>query len=199
MILIFLWPICNGVLDACERMELSARQVLHPHTAKTQPTPPANTSDTAKAAGAAGASTAASRLALLTPLRWLASALPRALGAASQGVHAKHSTEQPVTVTAAIGSDAGQPGSAFSMQQWARRAGAAVWQWSGMRAVWGWLEGQRHWAGPLLQLVLVKPALLAVAKAITHDVPATLSSKEGGCATQPHAAELSVRAVGGCG
>lgn len=183
MILIFLWPICNGVLDACERMELSARQVLHPHTAKTQSTPPANTADAAKAAAAAGAGTAASRPALFIPLRWLYSAFPTAFGAASHAVHAKHRAEQPVTIKAATGSDTGQPGPAFSMQQWARRAGAALWHWSGLRAVWGWLERQQHWAGPLLQLVLVKPALLAVVKAITHDVPATLSSKQGGRTT----------------
>jgi hypothetical protein len=30
MILMFLWPICNGVLEACERIEASAQQVLKP-------------------------------------------------------------------------------------------------------------------------------------------------------------------------
>jgi hypothetical protein len=41
MVLTFLWPICNGLLEACERVEASAQQVLRPagthHSTKQKP------------------------------------------------------------------------------------------------------------------------------------------------------------------
>jgi hypothetical protein len=46
-------------------------------------------------------------------------------------------------------------------------------------ACWRWVWRQGQWASPLFQLVLVKPALLAVHQAVTQDVPKALSSKQG--------------------
>lgn len=158
MLLIFLWPICNGVLEACERIEASAQQVLKP-----SPDSSSNTHKLQQQQQQHGPSTGAARwtTALAAAGQWLAQALPK-WGVAQSAQEACQQQQK-------------QPSSDVAAQQcttsWVRAHVAAVRRWQ-----------QRHaqWAGPLLQMVLVQPSLLAVHKALTQDVPAALSSKQGG-------------------
>jgi hypothetical protein len=183
MILIFLWPICNGVLEACERIESSAQQVLRHN--------PAASSASQHSAAAAG-----SRWPRLSAA-WhrLLSGLPgdRAQAPAQRPLQKQPSTKQvhaAAAAAAAAGSDK-QPAGAGSTFSMAARVQA------GVGGVGRWLQHQAQWAVPLVQLVMVKPALQAVYQAVTQDVPATLKSTQSefaGCLPSPGTSLSSIQA-----
>jgi hypothetical protein len=155
MILIFLWPICNGVLEACERIESSAQQVLRHNPA-------------ASSAGQHIAAAVGSRwLRLSVAWRRLLLAL---LGNWTQALAQGPLQKQPTRQAHAVSYE--QPAGAGGMRSMSPRVQGGV---GGMGR---WLQRQGQWAVPLVHLVMVKPALQAVIQAVTQDVPATLRSSQ---------------------
>lgn len=158
MVLIFLWPICNGLLEACERVEASAQQVLRP--AGTHH----STSTFSK--HHPHATTAVSWPSVLQAWQWL-----RSQGVSRKGV--LHPTAPSRGATGSMKNPPGQKQGQGTMVRCMARVQSRV------AACWRWVRRQGQWASPLFQLVLVKPALLAVHQAVTQDVHKALSSKQG--------------------
>lgn len=155
MVLIFLWPICNGLLEACERVEASAQQVLRPAAAQH------GTSTVSKPAPRASAAVSWPSV-LPAWQRLLASYTATKQGACNRGPGLVGGMREP-------GQGQG-PGSGLGCMARLR---------SSVAAGWGWVGRLGQWANPLLQLVLVKPVFQAVHQALTQDVPKALSSKQG--------------------
>lgn len=170
MILIFLWPICTGVLDACERIETSAQQVLKPSTnGNAQHAAPPGQSGPAGGAFNSWGWFSAAWGSLVSALCFRSAVDKLQQPPAGKQVH-----------SAAVAKHATPCGSTLSKPGFLKRMRSAV------DAAWQKLKLQGQWAMPLLQLVLVKPALLAVYQAVTQDVPATLRSKQSELCNQRH-------------
>lgn len=155
MVLLFMWPICNGVLEACERIQASAQQALRARQHGMPRRPPQH--------------------APVMPLwqRFIAWLLR------VQQQPSQFQAQQPSMSAMPVGlsclqqqaEDTSGDGNVSKQQQ------AQAVQPGQLKS---WLRNQGHWALPLLRMLMVQPALLALHSALTQRLPAVLSSRAGG-------------------